>query len=101
MTEIRPGHILKLNRGFDAAEDRVPFFRAQLALVDAFGQDLGDGLQTPLHKFLGDIAHEHHKPAHGRHLGDAVAHLAGAHHANGFYLHLVLVSSRVTFRKRG
>ena len=69
--------------------------RAQLALVDAFAQDLGDGLQTPLHQFPGDIAHDHHKPAHGRHLGDAVAHLAGAYHPNGFYLHLVLVSSTV------
>src|SRR5208337_5642052 len=89
---LRPGHIPEIDGGPDAAENRVQVPGAHLALLHTPGQVLADGLQAPLDQFLGDIADDHRQTAHGRHLGDAAAHLAGADNANGFYLHPLLIS---------
>ena len=85
--DVGRGHVLEADAAADPPQEGVLVRGGHLALLDVAGQDAGDGLQPLVDEFLPHVVHDDGEPAGGRHLGDAVAHLAGADDAECLYLH--------------
>jgi len=85
-------HVLQVGGGPDPGQNGIPLCGIQLSLVDTAIEIFGDIGQSFGSELLLDITHQDLQPACCRHLGDAVAHLAGTDHTECLDLHSISLS---------